>query len=457
MLDSNQRLDAISEMLALSSLGGKKNIIFSGLELKGPMNVEAMIKAVRNAAKRFPNFQSTIEETKIKGRYYLVRKFDPNMKLPSGFHELKTRDESSTVLDNVLYTLRPRLDRGWDLLHESPLESYCIRVSEQHHVLATFNHHWAGDVGSIMEYGQALMAGYHELVKGHKADWENEPLAISSSNKRQVENRQAKKQAWLDNARETLSSFLKSPSIPKGTGNLGNDRQFHIKRVLSPEESQTLTHRTGLSRALLPDRLTAATHLAVDEWNCERGISPGELTSSMTVNMRGRYKALNNPNNSGLIFLNSTPNERTDPNKLCRSLAMQRMKCFRAQSDFSYYHRLERFNNMARILPFRLRRRTVSFVMDKHQVSVAITLLGVLWPMLKNGRPTGETFLEKSGDLVMTEVHGLGYKLASSTRLLLVAYLFRNQFNFILTSSASLFTRQESELFMDLIMKNLFI
>ncbi|MFH0960654.1 MAG: hypothetical protein V1897_18360 [Pseudomonadota bacterium] len=453
----NNRLDAISEMLALSSLAAKKNIIFSGLELKGPMNVQAMIEGVRRAAKRFPNFQSTLEEIKIKGRFHLISKFNPGMKLPSGFHELKIADESATLLNNVLYTLSHRLDRDWDLSKESPLESYLIRVSDEHHVLATFNHHWAGDVGSLMEYGQALMAKYHELVKGEKPHWENQPLAISSSKKRQVENRRAKKQAWLENARETLSGFLKSPSIPKGSGEPNDDRQFHVKRVLSPSDSRNLTHRTGLTRALLPDRLTAATHFAVDQWNWQRGISPGKLTSSMTVNMRGRYKALNNPNNSALIFLNSTPSERTDSNKFCRSLARQRMKCFRAQTDFSYYQKLERFNNTVRMLPFHLRRRVVSFIMDKHEVSVAITLLGVLWPLMENGRASGETFLEKTGDLVMTEVHGLGYKLASSTRLLLVAYIFRGQFNMILTSSATLFTRQESELFIDLIIKNLLI
>ena len=79
----------------------------------------------------------------------------------------------------------------------------------------------------------------------------------------------------------------------------------------------------------------------------------------------------------------------------------------------------------------------------------------MLWPTLQNGRPTGETFLKKSGELDVTEVHGIGYKLASNTRLLLVVYAFRDQVNLILASSASLFTRQESEEFMDLIMENL--
>jgi hypothetical protein len=455
MQDADTRLDAISEMLALSSYGNGKNIIFSGLDLKGPMDLQAFHEASRQAASVFPHFMSTIREIKINGRYHLVRQHSPDLPLPFGVQELKIKDASATLLDNILYTLSPRLDRDWNLFQELPLEMRLIRVSERHHVLATFIHHVAGDVGSIMEFGQVTFANYHELVTGQPPDWKHEPLPVSSSRKRPVEKKQLKGQAWLASVRGTLSGFLNPPAVPLGNGDRGNDEQYQIKRVLSPKDSRELAGSTGRACASLPDRLTAATHLAVDQWNSERGIGPGTLTTSMTVNMRGRYKHLDNPNNSALIFLRSLPNERKDLNGFCRILATQRVKRFRAQSDSSYYQSLQRFNNTFRLLPFHLRQRLVSFVMSKHQVSVAITPLGVLWPTLQNGRPSGETFLKKSGALDVTEVHGLGYKLASNTRLLLVVYAFRDQVNLILASSASLFTRQESEEFMDLIMKNL--
>jgi len=455
MQDANLRLDAISEMLALSSFGNGKNIIFCGLDLKGPMDLQAFHEASRQSVTDFPHFVSTIREIKINGRYHLVRQHSPDLPSWFGVQELKIRESSASLLDNILYTLSPRLDRDWDLFQELPLEMHLIRVSERHHVLAIFFHHVAGDVGSLMEFAQVFMANYHELFTGQPPDWKHEPLPVSSSRKAPVEKKQEKSQAWLDRVGGTLSGFLRPPAIPLGNGDRGNDEQYHIKRVLSPRDSQELAGSKGRACASLPDRLTAATHLAVDQWNRERGIGPGTLTTSMTVNMRGRYKDLDNPNNSALIFLRSLPHERRNPNEFCRLLAMQRVRRFRTQSDSSYYQNLQRFNNTFRILPFHLRRRLVSFVMNKHQVSVAITPLGVLWPTLQEGRPTGETFLKKSGALDVTEVHGIGYKLASNTRLLLVAYAFRDQVNLILTSSASLFTRQESEQFMDLIMENL--
>ncbi|MFH0825746.1 MAG: hypothetical protein V2B18_23570 [Pseudomonadota bacterium] len=451
---SNSRLDAISEMLALSSSGNGKNIIFSGLNFEGPMDLPAFHEAVRLALADFPHFTSTIREVKVKGRHHLFRLPSPDPELPYSVKDLKITDDSDPLLHSILDTLRPRLDRDWDLFRELPLELCLIRVSERHHVLATFIHHVAGDASNLLEYGQALTAKYHELVKGRIPDWKHQPLPVSTSAKRPVERRPVKWQALLRNAVGTVSGFLKSPAMPLGSGIKDDCGQYHVKRVLSTKDSQGLTRSPGEPRGALPDRVTAATHLAVDQWNRERGLAPGTLTTSMTVNMRGRYRDLDNPNNSALIFLRSLPHERKDPDEFRRLMTIQRIKRFRSQTDFGYYQDLERFNNALRLLPFHLRRRLVSLVLGKHQVSVAITFLGILWPSLRNGKPTGDTFLETCGDLDLTEVHGIGYKLASNTRLLLVVYAFRNRLNLVLSASADLFTRLETEQFLDLITAN---
>jgi len=381
MPDCDPKLDAISEMLALTSYGYGKNIIFSALELKGHVDTEAFSQAVQRSGQYFPNFTSLIKEIKIKGRYHLFRRLRPDLSLPFFQQELVIRDASDELLDSILHTLRPRLDRDWDLFSELPAELHLIRVSEKHHVLCTFIHHAAGDA---------------------------------------------------------------------------RDRNQHqIKRVLSEQESQILVRLSEGTQASLVDYLTAASHLAIDEWNRRRDIAPGTLTTSLTVNMRGRYKNLDNPNNSALLFLRSLPYERTDPDEFNRVLSTQRLRHFRSRTDYRYYESLESFNNILRILPFPARRRLASHILNKHKVSIAITLLGVLWPELRNGKPTGDTFLKVSGDLEVTEVHGLGYKLASNTRLLLVVYLFRNRLNLIMGASASLFSRQEAEGFMDLIVDNL--
>ncbi len=109
-----------------------------------------------------------------------------------------------------------------------------------------------------------------------------------------------------------------------------------------------------------------------------------------------------------------------------------------------------------RFLPFRVKSPIVHFLMQKHQFSVDITMLGVMWPAFRNGKPTTETCFTETGNLSLTAVHGLGYKLLSNTHALFIVYFFANKLNIVLAASASLFTREEADAFLDIMAANLF-
>ena len=111
--------------------------------------------------------------------------------------------------------------------------------------------------------------------------------------------------------------------------------------------------------------------------------------------------------------------------------------------------------DLFRIFPFGIRRKIISHLVNRHQFSIATTVLGVVWPEIQNGRPTGESALTRVGDLDVMEVFGVAHKMLSKTKVLLVTYIYKNMLNVVLTSSASLFTRDESELFLNLVIKSL--
>ena len=67
-----------------------------------------------------------------------------------------------------------------------------------------------------------------------------------------------------------------------------------------------------------------------------------------------------------------------------------------------------------------------------------------------------ESCLTETGNLSITGVHGLGYKLLSNTHLLFIVYFFANKLNIVLAASASLFTREEADAFLELMVANLF-
>ncbi len=455
MLESPARMDPRSEMLALATYGDTKNIVLTAFEVVGPLDIEVVRMAVARASREFPQVMSCIKEIKDKGRHYLVWDHRPEVTLPVPLTEMPAGQRSGPFLDALLKHLSPWLDREWNLFEEVAAWFHVVRVAQDHHVLVSAFHHVASDAGTASEYGRRFMAHYHEIMWGGEPDWTQEAHAISSSSKRKV---RVRKPSWKErfaSVRQTVDNLLEKPTLPVGTGHSEDTGQHHTKRVLSVELTEQIARSSTSNGVSFVDLLTACTNLAVDQWNEKRNVKRGTLTTSMTVNTRGRFSDYNQPNNSSVIFFKSSPDERADPQKFSRSLALTRIKHFRNQMDLKYMHDIERLMSLLRVFPFKLRRRIVHRVVDRHQFSIGVTLLGVLWPKMRNGKPSADSVLTECGDLTITEVHGLGYKLLSSTRVLLIVYAFRNKMNLVLASHACLFSLHESEEFLDLIVKNL--
>jgi hypothetical protein len=279
---------------------------------------------------------------------------------------------------------------------------------------------------------------------------------MSTARKRQVRAKQAK---WTDlpsEARHVIGNLFQRPVLPAGSGASDDSRQHHVKREFSSEETQRLISTAGQHGVSLIDLLVACSNLAIDKWNQDRGIARGMLNTSMTMNMKGRFKEVNAENNSALLFFRSEPQNRDNAREFIRTLSLQRIKQFRNQMDLKFFRDVARMNASVSFLPFGPRRRIVNFLTQKHQFSIGITLLGVLWPAFNNGKPTTDSCITQVADMTLLDVYGTGYKLLSSTHLLVIVYFFRNRLNLCFAASATHFTREESEAFIDLMMAKLF-
>ncbi len=455
MQDVPERVDFLSELIALSTYANTKNIIISAMEVTGPVDVEAYTQATRLASKSFPKLISCLKETRIWGRHYLIWEHRPDVPVPVLITDLPQAERSGPLLDSIMKLLRPRLERNWNLFEEVAVEIHLIRLHNEHYVIAHICHHVAADAGTAAEFGKEIIMHYHEIMRGQKPDWANEGHAISSSRKRAVRvHKNGWKEAMVNSHRGIMKMFEK-PALPLGRGRSGDMAQHFPKRILSEEQTALAIRSASQTGVSLIDTLTACSNLAIDTWNAERNLAPGILTTAMTVNTRGRFRGFETPNNSSVIFFRSLPEERKDPSAFFRSLARMRMRYFREQQDLTSMHNVRRMIQILRFFPFRMRRRIVNFVLNRHRFSLAVTWLGAVWPKIVNGRPTGDSSITSSADFCIQEIHGFGYKLHSGTRLVLFVYVFRNQINLILVGSASLFTREETEAFMDLIMGKL--
>jgi len=455
MLDAPaNKIDPLSEILALSTYGATKNIVMTAIEAKGPLDVEAFAQAVLRASFCFPQFTSCLKEIKLSGKHYLVWEPRPGLPLTLTESSLNAMDPSKPLLDHLLQHLEPRLEREWNLFEEIPIECHSVQVSPGKHFLVSMFHHTGSDAATASEFGRRMLLRYHEIVKGERPDWADQSAAISSSGKRKVKIRQTDWKEYISDVGQNLANMMEKPVLPVGSGNCKDPGQHHVKRVLTTEETEWVGKLAARNSASPVDLLAACAQMAVDQWNATRNIPPGLLTLPMTVNTRGRYGG-GAPNNSSLIVFKSRSKDRTDPAAFLRSLALTRIKHFRHQEDVKYVRNLETIVEYFRILPFRVRRRIAHSIAARQKFSIAVTLLGALWPMIKNGKPSANSSVTRSGDFSITEVHGLGYKLLSSTHVLLMVYIFDGRLNLILTSSASLFNRQEAEAFLDLFVHNL--
>jgi len=449
------KIEALSEMLALSSYGATKNIVMTAMDAKGPLEVEAFAEAVFRTIAAFPHFTCCLKEIKIKGKYYLVWQPRPDLAVTLTLSYLISSNGATPLLDSLLQHLGPRLERDWNLFEELPIECHVVRVSPDHHFLVSMFHHIGSDAATASEFGRQILLRYHEIVKGEKPVWADQATAISSSGKRKVKIHQADWKEYVANVRHNLTNMLENSVVPVGSGDGKDEGQHHVKKVLSIEETQWVGKLAARNSASPIDLLAACAKLAVDQWNSARNVPPGLLTVPMTVNTRGRYGGSGSPNTTSLLFFKSRPDDRRDPAALLRSLALTRIKHFRHQEDVKYVRNIETVIEYFRILPFWIRRRIAHSIVSRHEFSIAVSLLGALWPVIKNGKPSATTSVTSSGDLTLTEVHGLGYKLLSSTHVLLMVYIFDGRLNVILTSSASLFTRGEAEAFLALFAHNL--
>lgn len=455
MNEIESRVDVLSEIIALSTHANTKNIIITAMELDGPFDQQAGEEAFRRASLRFPQFMSRLRETRVWGRHYLAWEHRPDVPLPLTITLLPKCESSNPGLDDIMTVLRPSLDRDWDLFNEVAVRYYILRYGDQHTVAACACHHVAGDGGTAAEFGKELLRCYHEIVSGQKADWADEGHGITSSRKRAIIPRPNGWKEAIVNSHQGFMRIFEKATHPVGSGKPNDAREHFAKRVLSHEDSVKAVTWASRSRVSFVDALTACSNLAIDEWNETRGLTPGILTTAMTVNTRGRFTGFETPNNSSVIFFRSLPHERRDGPGLARALARMRMRHFREQKDLAATHNVRRLAQCLRYFPLFLRRRLVHFMLERHRFSIAVTFLGAVWPKIVNGKPSADSSITIAADLTVSEVHGLGYKLHSGTRLILIGYAFRERLNLILAGSGSLFTRDETEAFLDLVVGKL--
>jgi hypothetical protein len=443
-------LDIISEVMALTSRANTRNVIMMAAEGRGSLDGELFRLAVQETAGQYPAVKSVLIEKRKGLRFFLVREHHPEIQIPVFLGELKAKKPAESSFDSLVQHLIPRLERTWDLMSEPPVEFHALKT-EKGAIAAIVWHHSVGDAAMTLRVFGSTLAQYDAIVTGKRPEWMDGPYSFSTGKKQASVAAKAGWKAFLSQLKRDLAHRKVKPARLSGHGEKKNPTEWHRKHVFSPEETEVILHGFHGEGVHVVDHLVTCANIAMDSWNRDHGQETGLISSVITVNMRERFGGSEEKNYSSTIFVRSAPETRVDYGTLAQFVADTRVQQFEAQVDLHVRKSLERGARFFCMLPFPLRRRVASFFMNQQQYSMAVGFLGLVWPLYKNGLPTGESALAKVGGLGLYETHGIGYKLAGNADINLYAYVYQRRLNLVLTSTADILTSEECSDFLHLL------
>ncbi|MBI4966286.1 MAG: hypothetical protein HY913_23610 [Desulfomonile tiedjei] len=456
-MPEQQPIDIISDTMALTSLNNTKNIILMAAEMVGGFDEAAFKAAVKEACERFPELTSVLSQTRNGRRFYLSREYRPALEIPVFMSEIPDWNGFQAGLNLLMFHLAPRLDRNWDLWKEPPIEIHVLRAANEHFVMAFLIHHVVADAAMALRIITEILVRYHKIVKGETPTCLSIPHVFSTSRKRREP--VTRKFGWKDfwsQLRRDLANRKQKPQQPHGTGNKKDPSEWHVKRVLSLEGTDRVMGSFAQNDARFVDHLIACANMSLDKWNADRNISPGLITTAVTVNMRERFGGTSEKNYSSVIFFRSNPGDRESHTTFVRQLAQARHRQLSRRVDLTVRKSISRAARFLAVFPLWIRRRIAHKFMQHQRYSFSIGFLGVVWPEFKEGTLGEDSCLVKLGDANIIDVHGTGYKIAGNASVNVYAYIYRRRLHLVLTSSAALLTRQECEDFMEVLVRSIF-
>jgi hypothetical protein len=98
-------------MLAISSYGNTKNVLVTGVELKGHFDEEGVIEGFAQTAADYFPFQSFLTEVKENNRYHLYWQHQPEIPYTVRRMTLPETDSGKPPLERFLEYTRPNIDQ----------------------------------------------------------------------------------------------------------------------------------------------------------------------------------------------------------------------------------------------------------------------------------------------------------------------------------------------------------
>ena len=457
-------LESTSEFYLYGETGPYRSVGMVSILLEGVLDLGKMTQAVETALDHFPALSSTLKEERNGWMYSLFWAPSQTDRPPLYQRDLSRHPASgqagreaqppgenpATPQSTLQAHFAERLEKGFDVRREAPTLPFLIRLGPTLHSLGAISHHAAADAGAMFEFFKLALALYHQAEHGQLPSWsEDESAASSIPSQAPTREHTYTRRRFIWESLHRLGREAIHPPYRTGRWRSGLRNIRHQCSIkLTADEVATLRRWARNEGGTLNDLLLAASGLALQEDAQRKGQRPNRISLWTVVNLRGRLnqKELNGNLNT-TYMIDTLPRDRANLTRLLRRVTHQRQ----AQQDQGWpvanFRALQRLGRYSRILPLRLRMPILRPLIEA-QYSVVLSNVGVLWPEMRGGRPTGRSFLERSGDLNLV---GIGIESPPLRRPAyhLVSYTFLGTLHLDLTWLDDVLRPEESQAILD--------
>jgi hypothetical protein len=421
-------LDSPSEALLIMESEGYSNSNFGAFSLCGPCDVQAFDQALREAQADFPNFHANLVPCR-QGLWTVWgwrRQAGP---VPLEVHDLTSLPEAPADMEAWIQAeMTPWVQQVQNLQRTNPVRLHLYLFPGERQMFVFQYNHVATDGGGFYNFLAAALRIYHRLVTGREPDW----AGVSAMHAQAGAAQPITPIPFGRFLREMFGELRKYPPwriVQLASRPTPPSSRKVVRCVIDdPALQKAWRDRARRDGGSVADLFLAASKLALDAFNEARGADHEIMLHGLAVNQRLRQRpeeSAGQTNSLGGIGISSNAADRRDPAVLLQRVIAERKRKLDSGYDFLIGATGRWVSAVGRILPLAIRGRALRPLIDM-RLSFVVTNLGVVWPRMENGRPTGETAICEAGRMRLLDVHNsTGSPRGSGGTLILRTFLDR--------------------------------
>ena len=346
-------------------------------------------------------------------------------------------------------TLAPYLQKySHDLTSAFPIRFLLFLLPENSGLFVVAWHHSAMDGVGLYDFLREIFSEYHRLVTGCLPEWSS-VAALHAQAGTVADIQPPRFGSVLKEACAQMIHYpvVRSAQLVSSSGTSSGRRMIRFVYD-DPQVQKALRDRARRDGGTVSDLCLAAAKLALQEWNENHGRPPKIMHHMLAVNQRTRQAAsriANRPAQVAGILIPSGPEERKDPQTLLSHVIRYRRRLLDGGFDVAMQRLSNNTIRAGRILPVSVRYPVLRQLMD-HRISFSLSNVGVVWPRIEKGRPTGQTAVYQIGHMEFLDVHtSLGNTRGNP--LTMTMRTFRERLSLIFSVSLNRISEDDAQAF----------